>query len=105
MYDVVSTRVDKEGVSPERLIRKLCQRQSHRHYHLTTQQVEHIPERYHTMDGRESGDPERVQHNVLKEGRQSPIAYENHPSHRSYGNPPPHRSYENTLSDRPYVSN
>jgi len=87
MYDVVSTRADEEGVSPERLTRKLCQRESHRHYHLTTQhqqEVEQIPERHHTMDGRERGDPERVQHDVLKEGRQSPIGYENHPIYKGF---------------------
>ena len=77
MYDVVSTRADEEGVSPERLTRKLCQRESHRHYHLTTQhqqEIEHIPERHHAMEGRESGGTERVQRDVLKEGHQSPIA-------------------------------
>jgi len=104
MYDVVSTRADEEGVSPETLTRKLYQRQSHRHYHLTTQhqqEVEHIPVRHHTMDGRVSGDAERVQHDILKEGRQSRIAYENHPPHRPYGNPPSQCSDENLHSDRP----
>ena len=57
------------------------------------------------MDGRESGDPERVLHDVLKEAHQSPIAYENYTRHRSYGNPLPHCSYENPLSDCPYTSN
>jgi hypothetical protein len=97
MYDVVSTRANGVRVSSEVLTRKFCRRQVSSSHHLTIQhhqEVEDMPEQYHTVDRSENGGIARVQRDVVKEGPQPSIAYENHPPHRPYGNPPPHRPYE-----------